>query len=94
MEEILKQLKGGGKTVEVTVKENPIAARDVLIAQPGVIQVLDDGNKLQVQLDPSIDDTSFIAESLLHAGLKITGVKEQEMNLEEIFMRITTGAVQ
>lgn len=93
VDEILKNAKGG-RIVIVSVKENAEAAEEVLLANPSVKGIDRSSSTLQVKLDPQCDDTSFIAESLLAAGIRITALKEEELDLEDIFMKITTGAVQ
>ncbi len=93
VEDILRNMKGG-KAVIVTVKDNPEKARDLLVANPAVIGVEVDGNNLEVKVSADLEDTTFIAETLMSNGLKITSLKEQEVDLEDIFMKITTGAVQ
>lgn len=93
VDDIMKNAKGG-RIVIVTVKENADRAEEVLAGNPLVKGIDRDGSTLQVKLDPACEDTSFIAESLLTAGLRITSLKEEEIDLEDIFMKITTGAVQ
>lgn len=93
VEDILKNVKGG-KIVVVAVREQPEQARELLLTLPHVQNVDLEGNELKVGLEPTCDDTSFIAEALLKGGLKIVSLKEEEMDLEDIFMKITTGAVQ
>jgi ABC-2 type transport system ATP-binding protein len=93
VDDILRGLKSG-KVVVVTVKENAEKARELLQTNPSITGIEVDGNQLQVRMDASQEDTSFIAESLMLGGVKITSLKEEEMDLEDIFMKITTGAVQ
>ena len=93
VEDILRGLKGS-KVVVVSVKADPERARDLLAEKPGVQGIEMDGDEIRVHLDPGADDISFVAETLIGAGLKITRIHEEELDLEEIFMKITTGAVQ
>ena len=85
---------GGGATVIVQVKDGADRARDLLAANPAVAGVETDGATLRVKLAEQGADSSFIAETLFGAGLKVVSIKEEEMDLEAMFMRITTGAVQ
>ena len=39
-------------------------------------------------------DVSIIAETLVRNGVPIHGLKEEELGLEEVFMRITKGETQ
>lgn len=93
VDEILAEMKGG-KNVMVRVKEDVEKARDLLASNPMVKSINVDGNEMEIHLDAACDDTSFIGETLLGGGIRITALKEQEVDLEDIFMKITTGAVQ
>jgi hypothetical protein len=43
--------------------------------------------------DPS-DDGGFIAETLVGAGLRLLELREDEVGLEEVFLRVTKGDTQ
>jgi ABC-2 type transport system ATP-binding protein len=49
---------------------------------------------LQVSLKDGIEDFSFVPQRLLAAGYRLTLLKEEEVNLETAFMRLTKGMVQ
>lgn len=93
VEDILQKVKGA-RVVEVTVKDDPGKAKELLVENSTVKSVDVDGNRLRVHIDLSCEDTSFIADKLLQNGIKVTAIKEEELDLEDIFMKITTGAVQ
>lgn len=93
VDEILRQLQAN-RGVEVVVGSDPSHARDVLLGIPGVKAVEVDGSTLMVELMPGIDDTSVILEGLVKGGVKTQSVKESEIDLEEVFMRVTKGVVQ
>ena len=44
-----------------------------------------------VTLKEGISDSSFIPELLVPAGFRLTMLKEEEINLETAFMRLTKG---
>ena len=50
--------------------------------------------ELIVQLRKKTDDYSFIARILLEHGLRIHAIREEDVDLETAFMRLTQGAVQ
>ena len=39
-------------------------------------------------------DPSFLADTLVRGGVRITGLWEDELGLEEVFMRVTRGETQ
>ncbi|NUP89682.1 MAG: ABC transporter ATP-binding protein [Candidatus Sumerlaeia bacterium] len=92
---IMGQMEGARK-VEITIRDAARAseAHDLLTAHGGVRSVQIDGNEIVVDVDVTVDDVSFINELLLANGIKITAFRESEVDLEDIFMKITKGAVQ
>jgi len=50
-----------------------------------------DGDGLRVELNDGVKDGSFIAEVLVKNGLKLLMLREEEINLEDVFMAITKG---
>jgi ABC-2 type transport system ATP-binding protein len=91
---IVNELQTEGKIVDVTVKAEAAKAVELLEAHEGVMTVQVDGNEIEVHIAATTDDTSFILETLVGGGIKVVSIKEREMDLEDIFMRITKGAVQ
>jgi ABC-2 type transport system ATP-binding protein len=55
------------------------------------VAVNDDSETLQVTLNDGIHDGSFIAEILIRNGLRLKMLKEEEIDLEDVFMGITKG---
>jgi ABC-2 type transport system ATP-binding protein len=90
---ILQELKGG-KVVLVTLKTDHQRAVDLLSGHPQVrgLEVIDD--TVHIKLDPECDDTAFIGAKLYGAGLPVQTIREEAVDLEDIFMKVTTGAVQ
>jgi hydroxymethylglutaryl-CoA lyase len=39
-------------------------------------------------------DPSFVADTLVRNGVRLTGLWEEELGLEEVFMRVTRGETQ
>ncbi len=59
---------------------------DVLSVEPRA-----DGGSLLVTLNDGAGDGSFIAELLVRNGFRLTMLKEEEIDLEDVFMGITKG---
>ena len=49
---------------------------------------------LEVSIKTGVDDYSFVPQRLIQNGFKLTMLKEEEVNLETAFMRLTKGMVQ
>jgi len=83
-----------GTVVVVQTPDDHERTRQVLAALPGVqgAQVQNGGVMLNLESDTT--DFSFIARAMLGSNLRIHEIKQEEVNLETAFMRLTKGAVQ
>jgi len=84
-----------GMVVHVGVpmdQQEPAAA--LLSTEPSVENVVATNGYLTVSLREGIEDYGFVAQRLVAAGYKITLLREEEVNLETAFMRLTKGMVQ
>src|SRR5437870_3297941 len=68
-------------------------AADQLSSRPEVMEVTadDEQESLRVTLNDDHHDGSFIAEVLVRNGFKVKSLKEEEIDLEDVFMGITKG---
>jgi ABC-2 type transport system ATP-binding protein len=70
-------------------------ARDQLRAHDHVAAVeVKEDDTLQVTLNDDVRDGSFIADVLVKNGLRLKMLKEEEVDLEDVFMGITKGITQ
>ena len=83
-----------GTVVHVVTPDDQEKARQVLAALPHVTDVQITNGAVVVNLDAETTDFSFIAEALLANKLRIREIKQEEVNLETAFMRLTKGIVQ
>jgi ABC-2 type transport system ATP-binding protein len=84
-----------GTVVHVGVpidQQEPAAA--LLSLEPNIENVMATNGYLTVSLREGIDDFGFVAQRLIGAGYKLTLLREEEVNLETAFMRLTKGMVQ
>jgi ABC-2 type transport system ATP-binding protein len=60
---------------------------------PHVLKVeeLEDQNALRITLNDGVQDGSFLAEELMKSGYRLKMLKEEEIDLEDVFMGITKG---
>src|SRR5215471_10686323 len=80
--------------LQVAVDRDATArARDHLAGHPDVLQVEAGGEAsvLRVTLKDGVSDGSSIARSLVGGGFALRMLKEEEVNLEHVFMGITKG---
>jgi ABC-2 type transport system ATP-binding protein len=59
-----------------------------------VVNVAANNGHMEVSLKDGITDYTFVAQRLIQGGFKLTLLKEEEVNLETAFMRLTKGIVQ
>ncbi len=83
-----------GTLVNVVTPDDQEKARQVLSGLPNVEGVQIRDGTVIVDLSSDTRDFSFIAAALLENKLRISEIKQEEINLETAFMRLTKGIVQ
>ncbi len=83
-----------GTIVQVGLASNSTAAATMLSQDPNVEGVENKGEYLEVSLRDGTSDYAFLARRLVEGGYKLTLFREEEVNLETAFMRLTKGMVQ
>ena len=91
--DIVKKARGGTK-LHVAVAENTKQAAALLASNPNIAEVLENNSHLEISLRDDVSDYSFVPQQLIAAGYRLTMLKEEEVNLETAFMRLTKGIVQ
>jgi len=83
-----------GLVVWVKVTTSPQQALDLLKTRPEVksAELIED--RIKVTLADHQTDHGFVADVLVHGGARLVGLEEEEIGLEEVFMRVTTGDTQ
>jgi ABC-2 type transport system ATP-binding protein len=61
---------------------------------PVVEAKLDPTGELRLTLAAAQADPSVVAEALVKGGFRLTGLREEEIGLEEVFLRVTRGETQ
>ncbi len=83
-----------GTVLHVVTPDDQERARQVLSELPGVeLAQIRDG-MVVLNLERDTKDFSFIARAMIQNDLRITEIKQEEVNLETAFMRLTKGIVQ
>jgi ABC-2 type transport system ATP-binding protein len=83
-----------GRVVWVQVSSDQTQAMDLLRADPVVAEVTAVDGEIKVTLASQNADHSRVAEVLVKGGAKLTGLREDELGLEEVFMQVTRGETQ
>ena len=85
---------GGGHIYWVKVGEETAKAMELLKTRPEVTEVEQVDGQVKVTLASFDTDPSFLADTLVRAGVPLRGLWEDEIGLEEVFMRVTRGETQ
>jgi len=93
LEEIIRRARTGTK-LHIRVTEQQDLAALLLQRTKGVRSVDQRDSALVVELEHQTHDFSAIARALLDNNFKIHEIKEEDVNLETAFMRLTKGMVQ
>jgi ABC-2 type transport system ATP-binding protein len=93
LEEIIRRTRTG-TMVEVKVAGQTDRAVAVLRGLEPVMKVEAENGRLLVSLKAETHDFSFLVRALLTARLPIQEIREEQVNLETAFMRLTKGMVQ
>jgi ABC-2 type transport system ATP-binding protein len=84
-----------GTVLHIQVSENQTVQAGALLANdPNIESVNNNNGTLEVAVKNGIDDISFVAEKLIQSGYRLKMMREEEVNLETAFMRLTKGIVQ
>jgi ABC-2 type transport system ATP-binding protein len=83
-----------GRVVWVKVSSDPERARELLQALPEVAEVTPTDGSLKVTLASHDTDHSIVAEVLVKGGARLIELREDELGLEEVFLRVTRGETQ
>ena len=78
----------------VTVAGEAEKAIELLKTRTEVAEVAQVDGQVKVTFTGHDVDPSFLAETLVQGGVRITGLWEDELGLEEVFMRVTRGETQ
>jgi ABC-2 type transport system ATP-binding protein len=94
-----RQAGGRGERIAVRLEDGsvtPTRVSDLLRADSRVARVIaDDAERtLAVELQPGSHGHHFVIEAIIGAGGRIAAFQPEDVNLEDAFLRLTTGALQ
>jgi len=91
---ITEQLRGA-RVIEVRVKEGfEQKAEDIFLNNSKVQEVEREGNLLRIHFPLDFADEDFVTDTLVENGIKFSSIRELEIDLEDVFMKLTKGLVQ
>ena len=83
-----------GRVVWVRVTSDQAQAIELLKARPEIGEVTASDGEIKVTLASLDTDHSIVADILVRGGAKLVELREDEIGLEEVFMRVTRGETQ
>ena len=93
IDEVLRRARMGTR-VSIRVLEQHDLAVELLSKYEGVKKIEHTDGQITIELDDGVHDFSPIAQLLIANKFRIREIKEEEVNLETAFMRLTKGIVQ
>ena len=85
---------GAGERIEIRLEREAPGAASILEGDERVAGVRADELRLLVELAPGEHGHHFLIERLVGAGARIAAFEPKAQRLEDVFLRITKGAVQ
>jgi ABC-2 type transport system ATP-binding protein len=78
------------------VADNPQRALELLRERPEIAEaeLEEEGDRIRVMLAEGQANGGVIAEIIVNGGLQLTGLEEDEMDLEDVFLQVTRGETQ
>ena len=92
IDDILSKVRRTG-IVQVRVREGDELAAHALAQHASVEKAILRDGMIEIELKPGTKDHGFVADALIEKGFKVMLVREEEINLEAAFMKITKGQV-
>jgi ABC-2 type transport system ATP-binding protein len=90
----VRQQMSTGLIYWVLPEGDPAAALALLRALPSVAEAVAVDGQVKVTFASPEVDPSILAVALVNGGVKFTGLWEDELGLEEVFLRVTRGETQ
>jgi hypothetical protein len=78
----------------VRVTSDANEAVQLLKARPEVSEAAINDGQIKITMNNHDTDHSIVADTLVRGGAKLVELREDEIGLEEVFMRVTRGETQ
>ena len=83
-----------GRVIWVRVSSDQAQAVELLKTRPEIVEVSTLDGEIKITLSGHEIDHSIVADVLVRGGAKLIELREDEVGLEEVFMRVTRGETQ
>lgn len=83
-----------GRIVFARVSSDQNQALEILKTRPEITEAVAVDGQIKITLLDHESDQSIIAEALVRGGAKLVELREDELGLEEVFLRVTRGETQ
>jgi len=83
-----------GRVIWVKVSSDQAQAIELLKARPEVSQAESEDGHIKLTLVNHDIDHSIVADALVRGGARLIELREDELGLEEVFLRVTRGETQ
>jgi ABC-2 type transport system ATP-binding protein len=83
-----------GRVIWVRVSSDQTQAIELLKTRPEIAEVANLDGEIKITLAGHEIDHSIVADVLVRGGAKLVELREDEIGLEEVFMRVTRGETQ
>src|SRR6478672_4804639 len=83
-----------GRVLWVRVTSDQAQAVDLLKTRPEISEVTTVDGEIKITLSAEEVDHSIVADVLVKGGARLVELREDEIGLEEVFMRVTRGETQ
>jgi len=83
-----------GRVIWVKVSTDQNHAIELLKARPEVSAAEAEDGHVKITLVSHDTDHSIVAETLVHGGARLIELREDQLGLEEVFLRVTRGETQ
>lgn len=96
VDEIVQKLEGG-IVLDVRLsgaEENGARARQLLAGYPEIKDIRSEGNHLEIQFTGAHDKLPPLLAHLVGHGIPVATFSQRAADLEDVFMKVTAGAVQ
>ena len=90
--EIMRKIQGG-KALEITLLDDCDKAVALLSALPDIKGIKQNERTIRVEFSTDDVDTARILRTLVESGLRVQSFTETQVDLEDIFMKVTRGIV-
>ncbi len=81
------------RALEARVLRDAAAAAEIVVRMPGVLGATAEDDRLRIEFSGDPQAQAEVARALVQGGHGLLAFREQQADLEDVFLKLTTGAV-